>query len=615
MVPKPKIVVPEGFDLKKEYGVFKIKTLNTSKGIDSTIPELVAGWCYVSDLAQVDSEGTWYRNIVFRDFDGQRKEMLVPQRLLVQKGGALVQMLSDAGLAVVPGKEAALVEYLASFQPSSRIVLTRKTGATSDLRHYVLSPRVVIGPEAKKFRFIPEQNCPAEAAICWKGTPEEYEERVLRPAIGNPLLILALLIALASVLVRILRVDNGGFHLSSFTSRGKTTLLQLAASVFGIGTDPNRARESYIQRWSMTQGGAEGLAAAFSEKLLILDELDSFSGDLGTLLYFFSGGRGKASMTATRNLQMTRSWFVSILSSGEKTLREMIVNAGGKPMAGQFVRFLELPVGDDIFKETNGLSKAAFAENLKASCADCYGLLGPAFIEALFADLAAEEQANFDVETLQRSHEEFVQELILPNMRPEHHRALRRLGAAWLAGELAIYFGLVPFSQDDVREAVFFARNLWLREADNQAYITQGVTALQAFLRDNIDAFPLTDDEDHSEETCLGFRHPSRDLIILYPSQLQAASGECSPVDVARELRNLSMLVTHEAGRLTIKVPRASSGGKKENLYAIRAAFLTAELGLKRVILDEEVEGDDQPEWDDSFAAVQSQLQQGDHHD
>ena len=329
MAPRSKkIIVPEGFTLKKEYGVFKIKSLPAGKGPESTVMELVSGWCYVSDLAQSDSEGTWYRNIVFRDFDGQRKEMLGPQRLFVQKGGPLVPMLSDAGLAVVPGKEAALVEYFASFQPSDRIVLTKKTGATSDLQHYVLSSRTVIGPKTKKIQFMPEQNCPAETAICWKGTPEEYEERVLLPAIGNPLLIFALLIALASVLVRILRVDNGGVHLSSFTSRGKTTLLQVAASVFGIGSDPNRARDSYIQRWSMTQGGAEGLAAAFSEKLLILDELDSFSGDLGTLLYFFSGGRGKASMTATRNLQVTRSWYVSLLSSGEKTLREMIVAAG-----------------------------------------------------------------------------------------------------------------------------------------------------------------------------------------------------------------------------------------------------------------------------------------------
>ena len=77
-------------------------------------------------------------------------------------------------------------------------------------------------------------------------------------------------------------------------------------------------------------------------------------------------------------------------------------------MAGQFVRFLELPVGDVIFRETGEMSKAAFAESLKASCADCYGSLGPAFIEALFADLAAGEQAHFDVESLQQSHEEFV---------------------------------------------------------------------------------------------------------------------------------------------------------------------------------------------------------------
>lgn len=602
MEEKPEILVPQGFALKPG-GVYKVNMVTDTDGVDKPVFELLAGRCYVSELAQEDSERTWYRKVVYWDFDGQKKEMLIPQRLFVQKGGPLLQMLSDAGLAVIPGKESKLFLYLACFQPSGRIVLTKKTGATSDLQHYVLSSRVVIGPKSKKIQFLPEQNCPAETAICSKGTPEEYEERVLRPAVGNPLLIFAVLIALASVLARILRVDNGGVHISSFTSRGKTSLLQVAASVFGNGADPNRARDSYIQRWSMTQGGAEGLAAAFSEKLLLLDELDSFTGVLGALLYFFSGGRGKASMSATRSLQATRSWFISLLSSGEKTLRQMMIQLGEKPMAGQFVRFLEVPVGDDIFRETGGLSKAAFAEKLKAACAECYGCLGPAFIEALFADLAAGEEATFDVDTLQQSHEEFVQELVLPGMRPEHHRALRRLAAAWLAGELAIHFGLVPFSQDDVREAVLLARSLWLREADSQAYITQGVTTLQAFIRDNMDAFPLTDDEDHSEETCHGFRHPTRDIFLFYPSQLQAASGDCSPVDIARELRNLSMLVTHEAGRLTIKVPMASSGGKKENLHAVRKAFIDVTLGPKLVDLSQEGEVGDEAdfgEWEGS---------------
>lgn len=597
---KPKPVVPEGFTLK-HAGVFKIKTASESKGIDKCILEQVTlARCYVSDLAQVDSEGaTWHRNVVFWDFDGKKKELLIPQRLFVQKGGPLVQMLSDAGLGVIPGKESQLVEYLASFQPCSRIILTKKAGLTSDLRHYVLSSRTVIGPADRNIKFMPEQNCPAETAICSKGEPEEYEKRVLRPAIGNPFLILAILIALSSVLVRILSIDNGGVHVSSFTSRGKTTWLQVAASVFGIGADPNRARESYIQRWSMTQGGAEGLAAAFSEKLLILDELDSFTGDLGALLYFFSGGRGKASMTATRNLQATRSWFVSMLSSGEKTLREMIVQLGGKPMAGQFVRFFEIPVGDDIFRETGGQTKAAFADQIKDACADCYGTLGPAFIQAVFADLAAGEDACFDVDMLRQSHEGFVQELLLPGMRPEHQRALRRLAAAWVAGELAIAFGLVPFSQDDVREAVFLARNLWLREADGQAYLSQGVATLQAFIRANSESFPFTDDGEHTEESCPGFRHPTKGTFFFYPSQLQAASGDCSPVDVARELRNLSMLVTHESGRLTIKHPMACNGGKKDNIYAVRAAFVDAKLGPKPVELEQDAEVGDEPDFGD----------------
>jgi len=80
---------------------------------------------------------------------------------------------------------------------------------------------------------------------------------------------------------------------------------------------------------------------------------------------------------------------------------------------------------------------------------------------------------------------------------------------------------------------------------------------------------------------------------------LQAASGDCSPVDVARELRNLSMLLTHESGRLTIKHPMACNGGKKDNVYAVRAAFVDAKLGPKRVELNQAVEDGDESDWGD----------------
>jgi len=57
--------------------------------------------------------------------------------------------------------------------------------------------------------------------------------------------------------------------------------------------------------------------------------------------------------------------------------------------------------------------------------------------------------------------------------------------------------------------------------------------------------------------------------------------------------------VTHESGRLTIKHPMAGNGGKKDNIYAVRAAFVDAKLGPKRVDLSLTVEQDDESDWDE----------------
>jgi hypothetical protein len=67
--------------------------------------------------------------------------------------------------------------------------------------------------------------------------------------------------AFAPALLEAAGEESGGFHFRDESSSGKTTLLLLAASVWG-GTD-------YLQRWRATTNGLEGLAQMCCQLMLL----------------------------------------------------------------------------------------------------------------------------------------------------------------------------------------------------------------------------------------------------------------------------------------------------------------------------------------------------------
>jgi putative DNA primase/helicase len=71
--------------------------------------------------------------------------------------------------------------------------------------------------------------------------------------------------AFASMLLHPANMESGGIHLVGLSSSGKTTVLRVAASVYGAS--------NYLHRWRATTKGLEALAALRCDTLLILDEL------------------------------------------------------------------------------------------------------------------------------------------------------------------------------------------------------------------------------------------------------------------------------------------------------------------------------------------------------
>jgi len=202
------------------------------------------------------------------------------------------------------------------------------------------------------------------------------------------MMILSLSHAFTGPLLSVLGRDGGGFHLRGASSRGKSTLLGVAASVWGA--------PSFVQSWRGTDNGIEGIAAACNDSLLVLDELHQVEPRVaGEIVYMLANGRGKMRMNSNGKSQQTRRWSVPVLSSGELSLEEHMASGGRTMYAGQDIRLIDLAADarlhgafDCLHGELNG---RAFAERMQRAGRENYGVAGPAFVEKLMKGLDMRE--------------------------------------------------------------------------------------------------------------------------------------------------------------------------------------------------------------------------------
>jgi hypothetical protein len=176
--------------------------------------------------------------------------------------------------------------------------------------------------------------------------------------------------ALAATLLEPLNSANFAIHLPGDSSRGKTTILKIAASVFG---DPNN--EMWLASWNTTQVAAELRAATFSDLPLCFDEVGAAGDRVGVerMIYMLINGVGRARGHKEMNMRESLSWRTIVLSTGERGL------ADERAATGAQVRVLQLPV------RGIGTLGAGEVDALREACCANAGAFGRAWLNELLA--------------------------------------------------------------------------------------------------------------------------------------------------------------------------------------------------------------------------------------
>jgi len=246
-------------------------------------------------------------------------------------------------------------------------------------------------------------------------------------------------------------------HLVGKSSRGKTTALQIAASVWGSGKVP----AGYARPWRATGNALEGMASSANDTLLALDEIGEMaSGELGTALYSLGNGSGKTRMRADASLREAKTWRVLTFSTGELQTSAKVAESGRKVRAGQEVRMLNILIDrpEGLFDHAGATGNAGeLAQSFKRAAGEHYGHAGPEFVRRIQAE-GLEKIAKVARQIV----ESFCTAYVPVGADGQIRRAAQRLGLIGAAGEISARLNLISWPEGRALEAATWALETWI---------------------------------------------------------------------------------------------------------------------------------------------------------
>ena len=432
-----------------------VSFISTDKDGNKLPPRWICSPLHIVAKTRDAKSGEWGRLLEWQDDDKMQHRWAMPLELLQGDGTDVWRELARLGLSIAPGRSAhdQLASYLQVWPVKLRARCVDRLGWHGVV---FVTPIETIGNGDELVVF---QNAHAiEPALTVSGTADEWRETVACLAEGNTRLVFALSVAFAGALMTVADEDSGGFHLRGASSSGKTTVLKVAASVWG---NPS----AYMRLWRATANGLEALASLHNDSLLILDELSQIDPrEAGEAAYLLANGQGKTRASRNGTARAVNRWRLLFLSSGEESLSSLVARVGKRASAGQELRLADIDAdagaGMGGFEQLNGHeSPAALALAIKDAATRTHGAVGLAWLHHIVTD-----RVNL-LDVIDNGIRQFVTETTSKEATATSGQAIRvarRVALVAVAGELATHYGLTGWQQGEAERAAKSCFDNWL---------------------------------------------------------------------------------------------------------------------------------------------------------
>jgi len=517
-----------------------------------------------------DADGrNWGLLLVVQDPVGVRHRWAMPMSLMAGNGNAYREELFRLGLRMAHNGQKRLHEYLTSARPEKFVLCVSRMGWHGG--RYVLLDTTYGDTSGEEVAL---QNSSVDNVFRLAGSLSGWQEQVGRFCEGNSRLAFAVSVAFAGPLLHLFRQESGGFHLTSNSSAGKSTLMQVAGSVCGGG-----GQSGFVRRWRITDNALEAVAAAHNDALLCLDEIGQVSARVAAeTAYMLANGQGKGRAYKDGTARPVTEWRLLFLSSGELTLEQKIQEEGRRYMAGQAVRVVDIPAdagaGLGVFEALHGFQDGkALAEHLQQASCTHYGYPFRRYLEQLTADPSSGKAV---VESwVQR----FIGTAYPQNADGQVKRVANRFALCAGAGELATVFGILPWEPGTALWAARHCFRAWVlqRGGVGAAEFREALAQVRSFLEAHgASRFESWDKSGERIVNRVGFRRQEGEQVhyLIFPDAFK--NELCKGMNhkaVARYLNEQGYLVPGDGANLA-KVYRLPREGTSARLYTITAAIL-----------------------------------------
>jgi len=471
-IVKTAFEMPHGFEMRAD-GLWRIPAS------EKDMPFRICGAIEVAAESRPEKSDDWGLLLRWHDRDGTEHEWIMPHRLLAGEGVVVRERLVACGLFVsaAQGARLALVHFLTTVRATARVRTVPRTGwyrPPSGAPVFVL-PSGPIG--ASVGELVRLDMDPPPSIYGQRGSVEGWRDEVSQLCIRNTRLAFGVSCGFAGPLLTFVGDAGGGINLRGESSKGKTTIIDAAASV--MGPPSKTGPDAFVRPWRATSNALEQVAAAHNHALLPMDEMGQADPkELGETLYMLANGSGKERARAGGGNRRGTTWTTLVLSSSEESAASLASQAGKRIKSGQEVRLLDVPAVvpggfgcfDTLHDEADG---GAFAHRVRRGVVMQHGTAGPAFI----AWLAAEWARNPDFENLvvqlrvsewAAAHvpkpAEWAAAHVPQAADPQVHRAARRMALVAVAGEMATEAGITGWPPGEAGRAVAAVFRDWILE-------------------------------------------------------------------------------------------------------------------------------------------------------
>ena len=485
---------------------------------------------------------------------------------------ALCANLANRGLRIVTGSNRRhFIRYLNDVVVEDRVTVVATTGwhDIGTTKVFALPDNTINSVTDQTVILDGAANSPFER----RGTIAGWQEGVGSLVAGHSRPVFAVSVAFAGPLLGLLGLEGGGFNLYGQSSRGKTTIAQAAASVWGKGDSPG-----FVRPWRATANALEAAAALHTDTILVLDELGAVEAkEAAAAIYSLTSGTGKGRSKRDGTLRQPMIWRTMVLSTGEIRLTDKLTENRQRTRPGQEVRLIDIPA--DAGKEFGAFDNAGaandpkvLADEIKTAAQISYGTAGPEFVRRLIAD--GLDKHPGDIRAMINAFRR--------NYAPEAAdgqvlRVMDRFGLVAAAGELACDLGIVCWQRGDALEA---ARRCFIDWFDSRGGAEAGevqaaISQVRLFIERHGDSrFEFVGTQDRNVNNRAGWRKgEGAEREWLIPSETwksEVAVGH-DPKFVARVLAERGMLRRGDDGNTCVERIQ----GRSQRVYAVTASILS----------------------------------------